>query len=665
MSRIPSAFIDDLLNRLDIVDVIDHRVKLKRSGKNYTACCPFHQEKTPSFNVTPDKQLYYCFGCGASGNALGFIMEFDHLGFTDAVESAAKILGLTIPYEDTHASKPQKKDSNLYSLLEKASQFYKQQLREHPDRKTALTYLQTRGLTDEICALFGLGYAAAGWDNLLKALGPNEQTQKQLLDAGLITENEDKTRKYDRFRQRIMFPILDVRGRTIGFGGRILGSETTTAPDGSKIKVGGPKYLNSPETEVFHKGRELYGLYQARMANRHLQRLLVVEGYMDVIALAQFDITYAVATLGTACGEDHLHLAFKYCSEIVFCFDGDNAGRTAARRALENTLPSMTDGRQVKFLFLPEGQDPDSLVREIGKARFEHEIEKATALEDYFFRTLAEGLNIHSMEGRARLSKLAAPQLHRLPPGVYRELMFQQLARHTGLSLDLLQDLVHEPNAPSPAPSPAQNSTTNTPTITEPRRREPLQPAPEFIAQPRRQTFQTIKITPARMAVLLLLEHPELANSLDSEQLNSLDHAANTSMDATIATTHATTHATMDSHNTTDEPLLHRLITSIQQFKLHNFHSIMGFWAGEFGVAAQKELTQLVSNQYLSSVKKLTAYDAQQELNDAFKKIKIHSQQRRYQQELAQLQAIPLGDLSDNQKKRLLELLKIKSLSRH
>ncbi|HEY6527891.1 MAG TPA: DNA primase [Cellvibrionaceae bacterium] len=650
MSRIPSSFIDDVLNRLDIVDVVDHRVKLKRSGKNYMACCPFHQEKTPSFTVSPDKQFYYCFGCGASGNALGFIMEFDHTAFTDAVESAAKILGLTVPYEDTHPSKAPKKESNLYTLLEKASQFYKQQLREHPDRKTALTYLQTRGLTTEICALFGIGYAAAGWDNLLKALGPNEQAQKQLLDAGLITENEDKTRKYDRFRQRIMFPILDVRGRTIGFGGRILGSETTTAPDGSKIKVGGPKYLNSPETEVFHKGRELYGLYQARMSNRHLQRLLVVEGYMDVIALAQFDISYAVATLGTACGADHLHLAFKYCSEIVFCFDGDNAGRTAARRALENTLPSMSDGRQVKFLFLPEGQDPDSLVRQIGKERFEQQIEQATALEDYFFRNLAEGLNMNSMEGRARFSKLAAPQLHQLPPGVYRELMFQQLSRHTGLSLDILQDLIHTPATPESATSNLHvTPQINTPINTSPARttaainviglsNSPPPNSASNLPVAQRPGFQTIKITPARMATMLLLEHPELVKTLDSQW--RADPAAQ------------------------DEHLLEQLIKSINQYQLQSFHSIMGFWAGEFGVEAQKELTQLVSNQFLGAVKRLSPFDAQQELSDAFNKLRIHTQQRQYQSELTQLQAIPLSALDDAQKNRLRELLKMKLLTR-
>lgn len=642
MSRIPSSFIDDVLNRLDIVDVVDHRVKLKRSGKNYMACCPFHQEKTPSFTVSPDKQFYYCFGCGASGNALGFMMEYDHLGFTDAVEAAAKMLGLNVPYEDTQPGKPPKKESNLYTLLEQASQFYKQQLREHPERKTALTYLQTRGLTAEVCALFGIGYAAAGWDNLLKALGPTEQAQKQLLDAGLITENEDKTRKYDRFRQRIMFPILDVRGRTIGFGGRILGSETTTAPDGSKIKAGGPKYLNSPETEVFHKGRELYGLYQARMSNRHLQRLLVVEGYMDVIALAQFDINYAVATLGTACGEDHLQLAFKYASEIVFCFDGDNAGRTAAKRALENTLPSMTDGRQVKFLFLPEGQDPDSLVRQIGKARFEQEIEQAIPLEDYFFRTLADGLNMHSMEGRARFSKLAAPQLHRLPAGVYRELMFQQLSRHTGLSLDLLQELIHAPQEAtgpntetriSPTPPPP---TAEPPVRKEPRNLDPTPPpATHVVARP---VFQSIKITPARMAILLLLEHPELTKTLDGQWRPEPAEP--------------------------DEALLAQLIADIDRYHLQSFHSIMGFWAGEYGVAAQKELTQMVSNQFLGAVKKLSPFDAAQELRDAFKKLAAQAQQRILRTELAQLQAIPLDALDESQKNRLRELLKIKLLSR-
>lgn len=642
MSRIPSSFIDDVLNRLDIVDVVDHRVKLKRSGKNYMACCPFHQEKTPSFTVSPDKQFYYCFGCGASGNALGFIMEFDHAGFTDAVESAAKMLGLSVPYEETPGNRQQPKDNNLYTLLDKANQFYRQQLREHPERKTALTYLQTRGLTPEICAQFGIGYAAAGWDNLLKALGPTEQAQKQLLDAGLITENEDKTRKYDRFRQRIMFPILDVRGRTIGFGGRILGSETTTAPDGSKIKAGGPKYLNSPETEVFHKGRELYGLYQARMSNRHLQRLLVVEGYMDVIALAQFDISYAVATLGTACGEDHLHLAFKYCSEIVFCFDGDNAGRTAARRALENTLPSMTDGRQVKFLFLPEGQDPDSLVRQIGKERFEQQIEQASPLEDYFFRNLAEGINLNSMEGRARLSKLAAPQLHRLPTGVYRELMFQQLARHTGLSLDLLQELVHAPAEREVSQTSAQLAqpihTESTYSAQTSKRATPQNSAPP-LPFGSRTPFQAIKITPARMAIMLLLEHPELVNSLEITW-QADDQAA-------------------------DEQLLARLIENIHSHQLSSFHSIMGFWAGEFGVQAQNELTSLVSDQFLGSVKRLSPFDAGQELADAFRKLHLQAQQRQCQRELSTLQAIPLDALSEEQKARLRELLKIKLSTRH
>ena len=365
---------------------------------------------------------------------------------------------------------------------------------------------------------------------------------------------------------------------------------------------------------------------------------------MDVIALAQFEITYAVATLGTACGEDHLLLAFKYCSEIVFCFDGDNAGRSAARRALENTLPSMTDGRQVKFLFLPEGQDPDSLVRQIGKARFEQEIEQAIPLEDYFFRTLAEGLNMHSMEGRARFSKLAAPQLHRLPPGVYRELMFQQLSRHTGLSLDLLQELI---DAPKDAPAPLEPEFRNT--------KPPAQiPIPEQInteqtpaansatiaSPPRqaRQQFQTIKITPARMAIMLLLEHPELVKTLD-EQWQAEPAAA-------------------------DEQLLAQLINSIRQHQLQSFHSIMGFWAGEFGVVAQRELTDLVSNQFLGAVKKLSPFDAEQELQDAFKKLSAQAQQRHMRTELAQLQAIPLDALDDGQKNRLRELLRMKLLSR-
>src|SRR5688572_6784514 len=399
MSRIPQYFIDDLLDRLDIGEVIDSRVKLRETGKNYSACCPFHKEKAPSFTVSPDKQFYYCFGCGASGSALGFLMEYEHLGFVDAVENLAGSLGLSVPKEQLDVA-PQKSQQNLYSILEQAQKYYQRQLAEHPQKKEAVTYLKNRGLTGVIAKEFALGYAPPGWDNLLVKLGLNEEDRQLLADSGMAITNEETGRLYDRFRHRIMFPILDMRGRTIGFGGRILGTDKD--PSGKSRGVG-PKYLNSPETQIFHKGRELYGLYQALQHNRRPDNLLVVEGYMDVIALAQFGIRNAVATLGTACGEEHLKLAFRHTSSIVFCFDGDNAGRKAAKRALENALPAMTDGRKIQFLFLPEGQDPDSLVRQVGPERFNQQFNSAMPLEEFFFSAVAEGVDTRTLEGRARV----------------------------------------------------------------------------------------------------------------------------------------------------------------------------------------------------------------------------------------------------------------------
>lgn len=631
MSRIPQSFIDDILNRLDIVDVVDSRVKLKRTGKNYSACCPFHNEKTPSFTVSPDKQFYYCFGCGASGNALGFIMEFDRLSFMETIESTAKTFGLTIP-RDENFREPQKENTSLYSVLEKASRHYQAQLREHPQRQIAVRYLQQRGLTGSIAQLFGLGYAPPGWDNLIKTMGSTDEQIKLLINSGLVVVNEDENKRYDRFRQRIMFPIMDVRGRIIGFGGRVLGTETVTAADGKKTKVGGPKYLNSPETEVFHKGKELYGLYQARQQNRTLKQLLVVEGYMDVIALAQFDITHAVATLGTACGEDHLQLAFKYCSEIVFCFDGDTAGRTAAKRALENSLSSMTDGRQIKFLFLPEGQDPDSLVRQIGKERFQQQIDQALPLEDFFFRSISDGTNANSMEGRAKISKIAAPFLHRLPKGVYRELMFSQLANRTGLSLDTLQELIHEPIMPL-----VQEPSTAAPS--EERQPVKAHSPPVTRAVTPSSKSQRIKLSPARMATILLLEHPELAT---------------TSIDFSWPT----------QQQDADDRRLADLLELIKQHQLQSFHSILGFWGGHFGVDSQKELTAMVVDQFLGSVKRSSPFDAGRELADAFKRLREAASVRQQLEELAQLQAIAFDALTPEQKQRMGELVKAKSQNR-
>ena len=421
--RIPQAFLDDLLDRVDIVEVIDRRVKLKKSGKNYTARCPFHDEKTPSFSVNPEKQFFYCFGCGAGGNALGFVMDYENIDFPRAVESLASSVGLEVPRESTSPGQPAREESNkpLYALMEQATNFYKRQLRSHPEAGRAVDYLKGRGLTGEIAKRFDLGFAPPGWDNLLKALGQDEEHQQLLKKAGMVVENE-AGRTYDRFRDRVVFPIRDQRGRVIAFGGRVLGDDK-------------PKYLNSPETEIFHKGRELYGLYQARQANRKLERIIVVEGYMDVIALAQHGIDNATATLGTATSRTHLERIYRLCPEVVFCFDGDEAGRKAAFRALEAALPCMEDGRQARFLFLPEGEDPDTTVRGGGAAHFQSLLAAATPLEIFLFESVSESLDIASLDGRARLSKLALPYIRQLPEGVFRQLMLRELADRTGLEL--------------------------------------------------------------------------------------------------------------------------------------------------------------------------------------------------------------------------------------
>ncbi|VVQ14423.1 DNA primase [Pseudomonas fluorescens] len=437
---IPQSFIDDLLNRTDIVDVVSSRLQLKKAGKNHTACCPFHKEKTPSFSVSPDKQFYYCFGCGAGGNALGFIMDHDNLDFPQAVEELAKAAGMEIPREESGRShKPrQPTDSPLYPLLTAAADFYRQALKSHPARKAAVDYLKGRGLTGEIARDFGLGFAPPGWDNLFKHLSSDTLQQKAMIDAGLLIENAETGKRYDRFRDRVMFPIRDSRGRIIAFGGRVLGDDK-------------PKYLNSPETPVFHKGQELYGLYEARKNNRNLDEIIVVEGYMDVIALAQQGLRNAVATLGTATSEEHLKRLFRVVPSVLFCFDGDQAGRNAAWRALEATLSSLQDGRRARFLFLPEGEDPDTLIRSEGTDAFRARINQhAQPLADYFFQQLTEEADPRSLEGKAHMATLAAPLIDKVPGANLRTLMRHRLLEITGLSGEAVSQLVH--SAPQDAP---------------------------------------------------------------------------------------------------------------------------------------------------------------------------------------------------------------------
>ncbi|SDS59125.1 DNA primase [Pseudomonas asplenii] len=439
---IPQSFIDDLLNRTDIVDVVSSRVQMKKAGKNYTACCPFHKEKTPSFSVSPDKQFYYCFGCGAGGNALGFIMDHDNLDFPQAIEELAKAAGMEIPREERdngRGRKPrQPTDSPLYPLLTAAADFYRQALKSHPARKAAVDYLKGRGLTGEIARDFGLGFAPPGWDNLFKHLSSDTLQQKAMIDAGLLIENAETGKRYDRFRDRVMFPIRDTRGRIIAFGGRVLGDDK-------------PKYLNSPETPVFHKGQELYGLFEARKNNRNLDEIIVVEGYMDVIALAQQGLRNAVATLGTATSEEHMKRLFRVVPNVLFCFDGDQAGRNAAWRALEATLSSLQDGRRARFLFLPEGEDPDTLIRAEGTDAFRARINQhAQPLADYFFQQLTQEADPRSLEGKAHMATLAAPLIDKVPGANLRTLMRQRLTEITGLSNETVNQLAQ--SAPTQMP---------------------------------------------------------------------------------------------------------------------------------------------------------------------------------------------------------------------
>ena len=423
--RIPQTFIDEVLLRTDVVDLIDARVKLKRAGKNYSACCPFHTEKSPSFTVNREKQFYYCFGCGATGNALSFLMEHDRLDFIDGLRQLAGAAGLTLP-ETRDGSAPHKPSQQpLYDALERAASFFEQQLRSAAQKQRAIAYLKARGLSGAIAKQFRIGYAPPGWDNLLQNLGQDAVMRDFLLQAGLIIINPQRQSHYDALRDRVIFPIRDFRGRVIAFGGRVLNDDK-------------PKYLNSPESPVFHKGQELYGLYEARQSGK-LSRLLVVEGYMDVVALAQAGIPEAVATLGTATSTSHVERLFRVVPEVVFCFDGDSAGRRAAWRALENALPALRDGVSAKFLFVPDGEDPDSLVRKEGAALFRARVDAdAVPLAEQLFKHLSDELNLRSIEGRTQLATLALPLLATMSESLFRTLLVQRLSEVTELTVPVL-----------------------------------------------------------------------------------------------------------------------------------------------------------------------------------------------------------------------------------
>ncbi len=463
--RIPNEFIDQLLARVDIVDVVEHRVPLKKAGSEFQACCPFHTEKTPSFTVSPQKQFYHCFGCGAHGTALGFLMEYEHLSFVEAIEELAKQAGLEVPHEGGTVQKGPDLQP-VYDLLDAASNFYQQQLKDKQQGKRAVDYLKQRGLSGEIALIFGIGYAPPGWDNLLSALSP-EHTLRNFENAGL-TSQRDNGKPYDRFRDRIMFPIRDTRGRVVGFGGRIIGDDK-------------PKYLNSPETPVFHKGMILYGLFEARRANHGEDYLVVVEGYMDVVALAQHEINNAVATLGTATTEKHLELLFRTVNKVVFCFDGDRAGRDAAWKALQTILPLMKAGREARFLFLPEGEDPDSLVRKEGADALRQRFIEAPPLSGYLFDHFLQQIDTGTLDGRARFSDAITPFIEKIPPGTLRDLLNRKLEHITGL----------ESRMPESTSAPVQKQASH--------------PS----AQPS---------TPIRLALRILLERPQLILDFEPQQ---------------------------------------------------------------------------------------------------------------------------------------------------
>lgn len=479
--RIPRVFINDLLARTDIVDIIDVRVKLKKQGKNFHACCPFHNEKTPSFTVSGEKQFYHCFGCGAHGNVIDFLMNYDKLEFVESVEELAAMHNLEVPHETGNGPGQVERHQrqNLYQLLDGLNDFYRQALAQ-PTAEAARQYLAKRGLSSDVIQRFAIGYAPAGWDNALKCFGGNSENRQSLIDAGMLVTN-DQGRSYDRFRERVMFPIRDKRGRVIGFGGRVLGD-------------GQPKYLNSPETDIFHKGRQLYGLYEAQQHDTTPSRLLVVEGYMDVVALAQYGVNYAVASLGTSTTADHIQLLFRVTHNVICCYDGDRAGRDAAWRALETALPYMTDGRQLKFMFLPDGEDPDTLVRKEGKAAFEVRVEQAQPLSSFLFNRLLPQVDLSTPDGRAQLSTLALPLISKVPGETLRIYLRQQLGNKLGILEDnQLERLI---------PKKAESSVSR--------------PAP------------TLKRTTMRILIGLLLQNPELASQvpplsgLDSEKLLGL-----------------------------------------------------------------------------------------------------------------------------------------------
>ena len=495
---IPQDFIDDLIARADIVEVVGRRVQLKKAGREYKACCPFHDEKTPSFTVSPGKGFYHCFGCGAHGTAVGFLMEFDHMSFVEAIESLASSMGVDVPRSES--DKPARRYDELFSLMDSVARHWQARMKETP---AAVNYLKNRGIDGATAKRFGIGYAPDGWSNILDKFGQSSEATEQLLATGLVIR-KDNGQHYDRFRDRIMFPIRDTRGRTIGFGGRTLGD-------------GEPKYLNSPETVLFHKGRELYGLYEARQALRNIEQLVVVEGYMDVVALARHGIDFAVATLGTATTSQHLNQLFRLTENVYFAFDGDPAGKAAAWRALENALPQIREGRQLRFVFLPEGQDPDSFVNDRGADAFVAAMKDGVALSEFLIEGLSSQVDMQTVDGRARLAELARPLVNKIPAGVYRELLVESLADAVGLTAAKLEKMI------------AGGSTAG---------RKPVASAANTGAT-RPQGPGAGNPSVVRHALTIILNHPEAGRTLDIGKLAGVSRPGTDLLRAVIETVRA------------------------------------------------------------------------------------------------------------------------------
>jgi DNA primase len=640
---IPQTFIDDLLDRVDIVDVVNSRVPLKKTGKSHKACCPFHEEKSPSFTVAQDKQFYYCFGCGAGGNALSFIMEFDRIDFLPAVELLAKNAGMEIPREAVANPKAKQHRDDLYSVVTEAGSFYRQKLRTE-EAKQAVAYLKARGLTGQIAKQFGIGFAPKGWDNLLKAVGTKEEKIKLLADSGMLVVKPEEKKQYDRFRDRIMFPIRDQRGRTLGFGGRVLDDST-------------PKYLNSPETPIFHKGRELYGLYEARQALKEIPYLLMVEGYMDVIALAQFGIHNAVATLGTALTENHLQKLFRYTSEIVFCFDGDSAGRRAASRSLDIALPEMRDGVTAKFLFLPEGEDPDTMVRNLGAEKFQTQIQNATPLSEFLFEELSEGIDIETGEGKAKLSKLMAPRVNQIPSGVFKQLMLEELSRKTGIATDDLKTYVEthggtktqSSQANQAAPSYEHDSGVQT------WESAPIPAEDDYGISDlgNHQKASKIRLSPIKHLTALLINHPQLAEHIDSTKL-------------------------LIPSSDSDIQLFLKLLNVVQSNPQYKPSHIFAYWHGTYSDSQEIQILQELAASELYHPPSGTGRDDNQEfcdalahvLNEAFSQLPANEKathllgcEKLNETQIKQLHRLRLELPTDNKSEALKEQIKQRLLT--